>query len=100
MTNSTAGNGKRMLFLDPVSHATRAQSDKRLARLLIVGSLASFLGFFGLTMISTPPDTTVSANQSAISRSSSSFLSRSDDDDDDDDGGLFSTSSDVRTKTS
>ncbi|HMM40377.1 MAG TPA: hypothetical protein PKA95_00575 [Thermomicrobiales bacterium] len=99
MTSTTPGRGRRVLLIDPAAQAARGNSEGRLARLLIVGALASFLGFFGLAVISTP-DTSGAGSQPAISGSAPAFFSRGNDDDDDDGGGWFSTGSDVRTKTS
>lgn len=101
MTDTTSGQGQRVLLIDPAAQTARAKSEGRLGRLLIAGALASFLGFFGLAVVSTPPGATDAASsQPALSRSAPSFVSRDDDDDDDDDGGWFSTGSDVRTQTS
>ncbi len=97
MTNVTPGRGRRVLLIDPAAQAARGDSEGRLGRLLIAGALASFLGFFGLAMISTPPDSTNAGSQPAISAAPS--FTRGDGDDDDDDG-WFSTGSDVRTRTS
>ncbi len=101
MTNSTPGRGRRVLLIDPATQAARGNSEGRLARLLIAGAVASFLGFFGLAVIATPPDTTNAAgSQPAFTTAAPSFTRSGDDDDDDDDGGWFSTGSDVRTRTS
>ncbi|MEI2618640.1 MAG: hypothetical protein V9F06_13590 [Thermomicrobiales bacterium] len=100
MTNTTPGRGRRVLLVDPAARATRGHSEGRLGRLLIVGALASFLGFFGLAVIASPPDTSSAAtSQPAYSRPATTFFS-SDDDDDDDGGSQSSRGSDVRTKTS
>lgn len=108
MTDTTTGRGQRVLFIDPSAQAARANSEGRLGRLLIAGALASFLGFFGLAVISTPPSSTSAAvSQPAYSSSAPVYTRSSDDDDDDDDhdSGSFGTSrssgrSEVRTKTS
>lgn len=97
MTDASRGGGRRVLLVEPAARAARDEAEGRLARLLVVGALASFLGFFGLAVVATPPSGTAPAGQPALT-TSAPFVVRGDDDDDD--GGWFSTRSEVRTRTS
>lgn len=95
MTDRTTGRGGRVLLIDPAARDARAVAEGRLMRLLVVGALASFLGFFGLAVIGTPPSTT----GEGVQASSSSFVVTRGGDDDDE-GFRLVPRSQVRTRSS
>lgn len=76
--------------------AKRRERETRAKRIILVGSLASFLGFFGLSMAAEPFTSTQTADIQAPA-----MVTSSDHDDDEDEGPAFLNGQpQIRTRTS
>lgn len=78
--------------------AKRQERETRAKRIILIGSLASFLGFFGLSVAAQP----FSGAQVTGTQAPASAAPSHDDDDDDEDHGpaLFTNGAQIRTRTS